>query len=47
MPYGNLYNTEQSPVDEQKFRNVTTVVQQTTIKIVVILDGKQSLCIWK
>jgi hypothetical protein len=35
MPYGNLYKTEQSPVDEQKFRNVTNVVQQTTVNIVV------------
>jgi len=47
MPYGNLYKTEQSSGDEQKFRNVTNVAQQTTINIMVILDGKQSLCIWK
>jgi hypothetical protein len=40
MPYGNPYKTEQSPGDEQKFRKVTTVVQQTTIHIVVTLDGK-------
>jgi hypothetical protein len=45
MPYGNLYKTERSPGDEQKFTNVTNVVQQTTINIMVILDGKQSLCV--
>jgi len=42
MPYRNPYKTEQTAGDEQKFLNVTSVVQQITVNTVVILGGNRA-----